>query len=63
MKKTEWIEQHEEDLKRYDKPLFKGEEDYEIFMRNYEMQPIISHEDGSVYGGDDWYEPMGYFKD
>ena len=63
MIKQEYKEAYEEDLKRYDKPLFKGEEDYENFMRNYEMEPIISHDDESIYGSEDWYEPMGHFKD
>ena len=61
MKKTEWIEQHEEDLKRYGKSsLLHGEE--HDSMKDYEFS-IANHDNESVYGGDDWYEPMGHFKD
>lgn len=61
MKKTEWIEQHEEDLKRYGKSILSHGEDNDS-TKGYEFS-IASHDDGSIYGGDDWYEPIGHFKD
>lgn len=61
MKKREWIEQHEEDLKRYDKSILTHDDEHDS-MKDYELS-ITSHDDESQYGGDDWYEPMGYFND
>ena len=31
-------------------------------MKDYEFS-ISHHDDESQYGGDDWYEPIGHFKD
>jgi hypothetical protein len=62
MKKREWIEQHEEDLKRYDKSILPHEDDENDSMNDYEFS-VMHHDDDSQYGGDDWYEPMGHFSD
>ena len=61
MKKTEWIEQHEEDLKHYDKSILLHDEEHDS-MKDYEFS-VGHHDDESVYGSEDWYEPMGHFKD
>lgn len=62
MKKTEWIEQHKEDLKRYDKSILSHDDDERDSMMDYEFS-IMRHDDESQYGGDDWYEPMRHFND
>lgn len=61
MRKTEWIEQHEEDLERYGKSILSHGEENDS-MKDYEFS-FSHHDDESVYGGDDWYEPMGHFRD
>jgi hypothetical protein len=62
MKKTKWIEQHKEDLKRYDKSILSRDDDEHDSMKDYEFS-IMHHDDDSQYGGDDWYEPMRHFSD
>lgn len=63
MKKREWIEEHEEDLKRYGKSILSHDDDEHDSMKDYYEFSIMNHDDESQYGGDDWYEPMGHFKD
>lgn len=62
MKKTEWIEQHKEDLKRYDKSILSHDDSEHDSMKDYEFS-VTCHNDESQYGGDDWYEPMRHFSD
>ena len=62
MKKQEWAEQHEEDLKRYDKSILSHDYIEHDSMKDYEFS-IMHHDDDSQYCGDDWYEPMRHFSD
>ena len=62
MKKSEYIEEHNKDLERYDKSILSHEDDENDSMKDYEFS-ISQHNDESYYGSDDWYEPIGHFKD
>jgi len=62
MIKKEYKEQHEEDLRHYDKSILSHDDGETDSVKDYEFS-ISSHDDESYYGGDDWYEPIGHFKD
>lgn len=61
MKKTELVEEHNKDLENYGKSILSHDEEHNS-MKDYEFS-ISHHEDESYCERDDWYEPMGHFKD
>lgn len=62
MKKTEWLEEYEKDLEKYDKSILSHEDDKNDLMKNYEFS-ILHHDDESYYGSNDLYEPIKHFSD
>ena len=61
MKKTEWIEEHKKEIENYDKSMLSHDDDTDS-MKDYEFS-ILHHDDDCQMNSDDWYEPMGHFKD
>lgn len=56
-----WRELKASEVTARDESFYISEEEHNE-MREYELS-IASHDDGSQYGGDDWYESIGHFND
>lgn len=62
MKKTEWLEEYEKDLEKYDKSILSHEDNKNDPMKTYEFS-ILHHNDESYCESNDWYEPIKHFSD
>jgi len=59
MKKTEWIEEHNEEMRQYDKSMLSHDDGTDL-LADYESNQFKHWVEDN---NEDWYEPMGHFKD